>query len=453
MLLLPFLGIAQSFTDVKNIKPSTRDYSEFGASYFEDGIIYCSNAKTSFLISNQSTDNQTFYNIYFYSLSKDKINGDFTTLDTIINKNFNNGPVSSSGNLIAFARNFEMPKSSKKAKANVGIFFCRKDGSTWSSPFAFPFNNESYNMGQPSLSQDGNTLYFSSDMPGGSGDYDIYVSVFKDGKWTKPENLGVKINTTGTEVTPFIHSSGRLYYSTNFYTSEFDIYYTDYTEGYWSKPTRLEEPINTKYNDFAFICDNSMENGFFTSNRKGTDDIYQFFSTLPSFEKCDTMIVRNYCYHFEEAKTVDLDTIPGIYEWVFSDSTRIRSEQVDHCFSGPGFYDVTLNMIDTVTGEFVQMIATYDIMIEDPIEPYIICPDTIKAGQSVEFDATQTNLPDKKIEQYIWIFSDNKNLVGSKVTRSFDKPGTYTINLGVTFDKDAKGKVQKQCVFKNIVVE
>lgn len=454
-LLLTLPGLSQSFSDVKIIKPSTRNHSEFGASYFEDGIIYCSNVKTSFLISKQNTEDSSFYNICFYSLSKDRTNGDFKVLDTIINKNFNNGPISSSGNLIAFARNFEMPTSSKKPIANVGIFFCRKDGPTWSAPFPFPYNNESYNMGHPSLSSDGNTLYFSSDIPGGSGSYDIYKSQFKNGKWTAPVNLGTKINTSGSEVFPFIHSSGRLYFSTNFYSPEkkSDIYYSDYTEGYWSKPTRLGEPINTKYNDFAFICDNSMENGFFASDRNGNDDIFQFFSLLPTFEKCNPITKRNYCYHFEEEKTINTDTLPGIYEWAFSDSTKIRSKQADYCFSGAGFYSVDLNMIDTVSGEFIQMMATYDILIEDPVEPYIICPDVIKTGQIVEFDGSQSNLPGKRIEQYIWIFSDSQKLVGSKVSRSFDIPGKYTVKLGITYDKDKSGNVQKNCVYKDFLVK
>jgi hypothetical protein len=454
-LLLPILTLPQSFTEVKNIKPSTNNYNEFGASYFEDGIIYCSNVKTNFFISKQNTEDTTFFNIYFHSLSKDRSNGDFRILDTIINKNFNNGPVSSSGNLIVFARNYEMQKYSKKEITNVGIFFCRKNGTTWSIPEPFPYNNEEYNMGQPSLSQDGNTIYFASDIPGGLGDYDIYKSVYKNGEWTVPVNLGNKINTSGKELSPFFHSSGRLYFSTNNFNSDknLDIYYSDFTEGYWSKSVRMEEPINTKFNDYAFICDNSMENGFFTSNRKGTDDIYQFFSTLPAFEKCDPVKERYYCYHFEEEKTHDLSYIPGIYEWAFSDSIRIRGRQADHCFNGHGFYSVDLNMLDTVSGEFIQMIATYDVDIQDPEGPFITCPETMKTREIIEFDATQSNMPDKKIDQYIWKFSDRKNFVGLKISRSFEKPGIYSVNLGITYDKDKKGKVQKSCVFKEIVVK
>jgi len=448
------MAVSQAFTDVKSIKPNTRDYSEYGASYFEDGIIYCSNSRTNLVVSKQNSDDQAFYDIYFYSLSGKKTNTSFNILDTIINTSYNEGTISATENIIAFSRNYKVKKFTSKTKTNVGIFFCLKKDSIWSSLVPFPFNDENYNFGHPSLSQDGKTLYFSSDMLGGFGGYDIYKSNFENEKWSTPINLGDTINSPGSDLYPFIHSSGRLFFSTNYYdsTKTFDVYYSDFIDSVWSKPFRLSEPINTKYNDFAFICDNTTENGYFSSDRKGTDDIYQFFSTLPAFETCDTMIERNYCYHFEEAKTVNLDTIPGIYEWVFSDSTKVRSEQADHCFSGPGSYQVTLNMLDT-DAVFVQTIATYDIAIEDPVEPYIICSDTVKIGQETSFDASKTNLPGKKIEQYVWIFSDKKKFVGSTITRFFDKPGTYTINLGVTFDKDEKGNVQKMCVFRDIVVE
>ena len=454
LLLLPFLVAAQSYTGVKNIKQSTRDYSEFGASYFQNGIIYCSNSRTNLISSQKSTDNQSFYNLYFVSVDKSK-NKDFDILDTLLNKLYNEGPVSCIENMIAYGSSLGNKKHLRNKLLNIGIFFCQKNGEIWSQPIPFSYNNEAYNMGHPSLSSDGKSLYFASDMPGGLGQFDIYVSHFENGKWNTPTNLGDKINTPGSDLFPFIHSSGRLFYSTNYYDSvkTFDIYYSDFIDNQWTKPFRLGDPVNTKYNDFAFICDNTTENGYFSSDRKGTDDIYQFFSTLPEFETCDTMIVRNYCYHFEEGKTVDLDTIPGIYEWVFSDSTRIRSEQVDHCFSGPGLYNVQLNMIDTISGETNQQIANYELLVEDPIEPYITCSDTVKIGKEIEFDASQTNLPDKKLVQFVWVFSDNQKFLGKKISRSFEKPGIYKVNLGVTYDKDKAGNVQKSCVFKEIVVE
>ncbi len=458
-LLTHHFSFCQEFTDVKNTRPSTRDYSEFGASYFENGIMYCSNSRENIFVSRQGDNNESFYDIYFKPVKGKADKYTLAFIDSVLNSTYNDGPVSANNNTLVFARNFYLKKNSKKEKAKVGLFLCYKKNSRWSEPVAFPFNNESYNIGHPSISKDGNTLYFASDMPGGYGSFDLYVSYLKKGTWTAPKNLGKEINSEYSELFPFIHSSGRLYFSSNNNGSKtFDIFFSDNTSDEWQKPVKMYEPVNSAYNDFAFICDSTTENGFFSSDRKGTDDIFEFFSTLPVFDICDTMIERNYCYHFEEGKTVDLDTIPGIYEWVFSDSTKIRSEQTDHCFPGPGTYNVTLNMIDTVTNEFVQTIASYDLLIEDPVEPYITCPDTIKTGSAIEFDAGQTNLPGKKLKQFVWIFSDKKKYVGQKILRSFESPGIYSIQLGVTFGEgeEIKGQpenLQKRCVTKEIVVE
>jgi len=99
------------------------------------------------------------------------------------------------------------------------------------------------------------------------------------------------------------------------------------------------------------------------------------------------------------------------------------------------------------------MIASYLLSVDDPIGPYIVCAENAKVNSAIEFDASQTNMSENKIDQYVWLFSDDKKFVGQKIIRSFEKPGVYRINLGVTFDKDESGTYQKKCVFKDIVVE
>lgn len=445
---------SQQFIEVKPISQSTRDYSEFAANYFGDGIVYCSNKRENIIISRQSPDNQSFYDVYFVSSNREskKINAEF--LSTTINKIFNDGPMTSNGSVLVFAQNFDKNKSLKDEKTNIGLFVCNKVNNVWSEPVPFPFNDFKYNLSYPAINKEGNALYFSSDMAGGFGKYDIYISYFKDGKWSSPQNLGQTVNTSSNEISPFIFQNNRLYFSSdNDSLNKFDIFYSDFTDNNWQTPFRLADPVNSRNNDFAFICDSTTENGYFTSDRKGTDDIFKFFSTLPAFETCDSMPERNYCYHFAEGKTVDLDTIPVIYEWDFGDSTKEKTFEADHCFPGSGAYNVSLNMIDTITGDIYKMIASYLLSVDDPIGPYIVSSENAKVNTSIEFDASKTNMPENKIDQYVWLFSDGKKFVGQKITRSFDKPGIYHVNLGITFDKDKSGAYQKKCVFKDITVE
>ena len=79
-----------------------------------------------------------------------------------------------------------------------------------------PFNGKNYSVHHPRLSPDGKTLFFISDMEGSYGGTDIYkVSILTDGSYSIPENLGLKINTAGNEMFPFLSNDNTFYFSTS----------------------------------------------------------------------------------------------------------------------------------------------------------------------------------------------------------------------------------------------
>jgi outer membrane protein OmpA-like peptidoglycan-associated protein len=144
-----------------------------------------------------------------------------------------------------------------------------------------PFNSDKYSTGHPSLTIDGSTMYFISDMPGGYGGTDIYV-VYKSGNgWGKPINLGYTINTTTDEMFPFIASDGTLYFSSDGLPGlgGLDVFKSTKNGTEWTKPENLHAPINSNNDDFAFTIDAKRNQGYLSSNRsggKGNDDIYAF---------------------------------------------------------------------------------------------------------------------------------------------------------------------------------
>ena len=162
------------------------------------------------------------------------------------------------------------------------IYEAKADGEKWGSVKSLPFNNESYSVGHPSLSQDGQALYFISDMPGGYGGTDVYVSYKNGDSWGQPENLGPEINTEGNEMFPFMSADGTLYFSSDALPGlgGLDIFSSKLMgDGTWSAPENLRYPINTNSDDFSFIIDPKNEKGYFSSNRtggKGNDDIYSY---------------------------------------------------------------------------------------------------------------------------------------------------------------------------------
>jgi outer membrane protein OmpA-like peptidoglycan-associated protein len=152
----------------------------------------------------------------------------------------------------------------------------------WSELEALPISSDKYSVAHPSVSVDGKQLYFSSNMPGGYGGKDIYLSVYKDSIWGPPINLGPTINTAGDEVFPAYTQNGELYFSSDGHLGMGgqDIYRTkENSEGLWERPQNMGAPLNSPSDDFAITFQADGQGGFFTSNREGGlggDDLYHF---------------------------------------------------------------------------------------------------------------------------------------------------------------------------------
>jgi len=149
----------------------------------------------------------------------------------------------------------------------------------------FPYNSNDYSVGQPCISQDGQILYFVSDMPGGFGGTDIYRCMkLENGTWGAPINLGNVINTSGDEMFPYISPQGNaLYFSSTGHSifGGLDINKSNKTRfNVFSKPTNMGLPFNSNKDDFAIVfLDNYGSEGYFSSNRLdgvGGVDIYHF---------------------------------------------------------------------------------------------------------------------------------------------------------------------------------
>lgn len=166
---------------------------------------------------------------------------------------------------------------------NGDIYMSSNDNGSWSQPVALNkfINHPQYGESSACISPDGQRLYFSSNRPGGRGGFDLYVSLLgANGDWGRPSNLGPMINTRGDEESPFIHSDGTIYFSSDGHASlgESDIFASALKEKKFSTPRNLGYPINTSADESGFVLTQDGRTGYFNSRRaarsKGTD-IYQ----------------------------------------------------------------------------------------------------------------------------------------------------------------------------------
>ncbi|RRB04563.1 flagellar motor protein MotB [Larkinella rosea] len=219
-----------------------------------------------------------------------------------LNSRYHEGPVTffSDGYTVVFTRNNydgRRVRQSTEGVTNLKLYKAVQQNGTWVNIEELPFNSNDYSVGHPALSKDDRLLFFASDMPGGVGGTDLYVSRNENGKWGKPVNLGKEINTKGNDLFPYIDERGNLYFASDGRKGlgGLDIYYAPLFNGQSAGPVEhLDAPINSDQDDFGLITDGNRKGGYFSTNRqKGNDDIFRFVRES-SLYGCRNLTLRFY---------------------------------------------------------------------------------------------------------------------------------------------------------------
>lgn len=153
-------------------------------------------------------------------------------------------------------------------------------GGHLSKLIEFPYNSNEYSTGHPALNKEGNILIFASDKPGGYGGTDLYYCVRSgNGQWSRPINLGKQINTEGNEMFPFLDHTGLLYFASTGHPGlgALDLFEVKLLEMIpQGPPKNMGNPFNSSKDDFGLTKREDGRIGYFSSNRRGNDDIYEF---------------------------------------------------------------------------------------------------------------------------------------------------------------------------------
>ena len=308
--------------NVQNLKDVNTISSDFGAFTFDNALYLTSGRKQkgsqNKKYNNYTSDEEYVLDVFKYDVINDVYINE-TPLDAI-NTKYHEGVIafSPSGDTMYFARETYYSKSyykdsivkngsTTKQVSVINLYRatrCTKKEITWKNNGNCNFNkgwnvteleinSAYYSMKNPALSCDGKSLYFSSDMPGGFGNYDIYKSEIKDdGSLGEPINLGQKINTEEQEVFPHICCDNTLYFSSNGHLGlgGLDVFYSKNVDGKWSNVRNVGLPVNSNSDDFAFKMGDDCTNGFVSSNRAGgvgSDDVYAVKKIKPL---CDILL-------------------------------------------------------------------------------------------------------------------------------------------------------------------
>jgi outer membrane protein OmpA-like peptidoglycan-associated protein len=174
--------------------------------------------------------------------------------------------LSPDGNTLYYTRWFM-----RKGKQQMEIAIATKRKGEWQAKESLGFCSRKYSCCYPFLSPDGDRMYFSSDMEGGFGGMDLYVSERNGKHWTHPVNLGSAINSAKNEIYPRMLSNNQLWFSSDGRSAygDFDLFYTTKNEdGSWTPVIHPGAPYNSAYCDYSIVDTSDPTVFLFVSDRE-----------------------------------------------------------------------------------------------------------------------------------------------------------------------------------------
>ncbi len=298
--------------------------ADYAAVSYDDRLVFTSDRSAA---TGEETYNWTGRNFSDLFLVDPEVS-DVQAFNPAVNSDSNEGTPSFSpdGNVMYFTR---CSSPEKRTDAYCGIYRSERVGEGWSPAEMLPFVTPEANYMHPALSDDGQRLIFSANLPEGWGGYDLYaVEMGPDGQWGTPDLMNRAINTDGNEQFPYLDAD-TLYFASDGLEGlgGLDIFKTwPLQDGRYNAPKNLKLPINSGADDFAYTIVRrqgtgigSTTTGYFSSARpggSGSDDIYAYTKTvLPPPPPDPTPI--------EYRNVLDVTVVEKIYEDPADPTSRV----------------------------------------------------------------------------------------------------------------------------------
>lgn len=452
MLLTSCNSVLDRYRDTTlfELKPIMEDQfvNAFSIVEYQNGAVFVadkevfSGRKTAAWTGNSYLD--------LYTMKKD-VEGNWMTPELLqgdVNGRFHEGPATftADGNTVYFTRsNYFKRKMTVNDEQvnNLKIFQSKLVDGKWKNLVEFPYNSDDYSCGHPSLSADGTTMYFVSDMPGGFGGTDIYITTLVNGQWSTPVNLGSTVNTQGNEMFPYVHTDGTLYFSSDAHNTMggLDVFITYFNGERWAKPENLNYPLNSIKDDFGFSLNKDETTGFVSSSRTKTDKMYSFEKNPPTFtlygiarEKGTQTPVEGVIVEVTNAKTGEVISMVSDSKGNFKLKLAPESEYNLYCTKFGCF-----SRTDKISTKGLKY--SEDFFADFEVEPIVIDKPIVLENIYYDFDKWDIR-PDaaKELDKLVRILKDNPN-IDIEMGSHTDARGSDQYNM-VLSDKRAHAAVQ-----------
>ena len=312
------LEVSQFF--MPKVVDAASAYDDFGAAYYDRQVVFASNRNATRPLYPWT--GKPYLDLYYGKINGSAITdeGEFPgAINTDTHES--NAVFTSDGQKMYFTRTSNKFKKVDGAKvAPLQLFSAELIAGKWDNVQMLPISSDVYSVAHPALSADENTLYFSSDMPGGYGSFDIYKVSIEGESFGTPVNLGENVNSDKLEQFPYISENGNLYFASN--RAEglggLDLYSSDPQGDSFAEAYNLGSSINSNADDFALIIKERQGSGFMSSNRTGKDKIYSF----ETFPNLNYQIIGN----VDDKKT--LEPLPGAEVTLYRPSTGTTQKTI-----------------------------------------------------------------------------------------------------------------------------
>jgi outer membrane protein OmpA-like peptidoglycan-associated protein/tetratricopeptide (TPR) repeat protein len=443
---IPKLLSKQKTYNLKSVTINSK-YTDFGAILTNDNILYFSSSRK---LSNKKTGwkEESYLDLYQSTLSENDSLSPATEVEEI-NTIWHDGPacVSYDGNTIYFSRDsrvlndYQDFKDIKTKFSQMYLFKATKVNNKWTKITQLPFNNKNYSISNPSITKDGKTLYFNSNMPGGFGENDIWKIEMGEGDiYGAPINLGKNVNTEGTEQFPFISDDNTLFFSSSSRQGlgGLDVFSINLDKS--EEAQNLGKPVNSEKDDFAFSFNAKRNIAFFSSNREDSDDL---FIAIPVCSVESTIVVAHAISGqlLQDANVTILDNMKNIIETKVSDANG----NVDFLLECNTEYSLQVTKDGYESGIFsIPKNKGGKLNVPAPLNPIeIIIKPTEIVLNPIFFEFNKSNITQQgafELDKLVQVMKSNDKLVILAKSHT-DNRGSDTYNMNLS-DRRAKSTVQ-----------